>query len=218
MAAGRGCVTRLLTWQAGRELTRAHSHEFGSTEFDRRDDNDARFSPLSIGGQHAAVLYAGTDDRTAAAETIFRTLPDRRRPRRVFADRYRSWQWTQIIAMRDLLLIAVDRTLAGAAPLVDGDATTYTDSRRLAGEMLAANDQADGLIWCSNQLHDEPSQQDVEDPDAAVCVLLVERPNGGGVTRKQLAAAGPSLPFLLPSGMARLDVIGVEFDVTIVRA
>lgn len=57
--------------------------------------------------------------------------------------------------------------------MVDGDATTYADSRRLAGELLAGHDHADGLIWCSNQPHDEPSQQDVEDPEVSADVTIV---------------------------------------------
>ena len=210
-------MTRAVTWPAGRPLTRAHSHEFGSTEFDGRTTADARFSPLSIDGMLSPVLYAGDSDRTAAAETILRNLPPRPGPRRVAVTRFRSWQWSEIRSTRDLQLIAVDRSLAGGAVLVDGDAADYPASRAAAGALLAAETGADGLIWCSRQLLDTPSQDDVEDADAAVCVLLAARADGTGVARADLDALGPAVPFWLPEGLGRLDSVAVDLDVTVVR-
>lgn len=210
-------MTRTVVWVAGRPLTRAHSHEFGSTEFDARAHANARFSPLYINGRHVPVMYAGDGDRTAAAETIFRDLPPRPASRRVAADRFLSWQWSQIRPTRDLLLVAVDRTLPDAATMVDEDVTTYHASRAAAGSLLAASPNADGLVWCSHQLHDTPSQDDVDAADVARCVLLVSRPTSAGVDRAELEADGPSIPFWLPEGMSRLDSIALDLDVTVVR-
>jgi hypothetical protein len=114
-------------------------------------------------------------------------------------------------------LVAVDRTLPDAATMVDTDATTYHASRAAAGALLAGSPDADGLVWCSHQLHDTPSQDDVEADDVALCVLLVSRPHGTGVDRAELEALGPSIPFWLPGGMSRLDSIALDLDATVVR-
>ncbi len=66
----------VLDWPAGRPLVRAHPHLFGSTEFDMRGPGTAhaRFSPVDIGGDTLPVIYAGVDDRTASAESIFHQM------------------------------------------------------------------------------------------------------------------------------------------------
>lgn len=212
-------MSRAVAWAAGRRLVRAHPHLFGSTEFDRRADAGARFSPLRLGGGLVGVLYAGDDDRTAAAETIFRGLAGPGRPRRVWLDRYRAWHWSPIAAVRDLTLLAVDQSLEGAAELIDGDAATYPHSRRRAAELLAAHPEVDGLAWCSRQLHDRPSSCEAAVDAAAVCVLLTAPAPGrrGGLGRDELAADGPVVPFATAEGVERLDRIAADLGVTVVR-
>jgi hypothetical protein len=209
-----------LVWPASQTFVRAHSHTFGSTEFARRADAAARFSPLLSDGVVVPVIYGGTDDRTAAAETIFHRLPGRGRPRRVALDRYRAWQWSEVIARRDLLLLPLDATFDGAGVLVDGDATTYPQSRARAVDVLRAHPEVDGFGWASNQLTDKPSSVTIDIARTELCLLLIEDTVDGlgGVSRDDLEAAGPSMPFAATAGLERLDVIGDELGVTVTRA
>ena len=114
---------RVLTWEAGRAFTRAHSHLFGSSEFDDRTSTDLRFSPVRVGGHLAPVVYAGADDRTAAAETIFHT-GEHGRPPTVQLRPYLTWQWSTVRCTRDLRLAAIDATHHAAAEMVDGNQLT----------------------------------------------------------------------------------------------
>lgn len=166
------------------------------------------------------VIYGGTDDRVAAAETIFHRLPVQGRPRRVALDRYRAWQWSEVFARRDLLLLPLDATLPGAGTLVDGDATTYRQARARASALVDDHPWIDGFVWASHQLADEPSSVTIDVTDTGRCVLLIEDTNDrdGGVSRADLDAAGPSQPFATADGLERLDVIGDALDVTVVRA
>jgi hypothetical protein len=212
-------VSEALVWPTGRSFTRAHSHEFGSTEFDGRTDVDARFSPLYVTDEVTPVMYAGAGDATAAAETVFRRLPDRGRPRRVWLDRYRAWHWSQVHPRRDLLLLPLDAGLPEAGLLVDGDAATYPTARREAARLLRTHQGLDGLIWVSRQLHDRPSTVTLDLGMPAVCLLLVApmRARTGGVRRDELTSAHPVVPFATPAGLERLDLIADQLDVTVVR-
>lgn len=220
MASRRRRVTRPLRWPAGRSFVRAHSHEFGSTEFDTRTDVERRFSPLTLDRKLTPVIYAGSDDRTAAAETIFHWLPDRGRPRRVWLDRYRAWHWSRVRAARDLQLLPLDARTPGVEILVDGDASTYPDARDAAAELLREHPAVDGLIWASRQLHDRPSAVEVDVDADGMCLLLLGRAAGraGGVDRGELTADEPVVPFATPEGVERLDVIGHQLDVTVTRS
>lgn len=199
---------------------RAHEHAFGSTEFDRRTTGDRRFSPLSGERGVTPVLYAGSDDRTAAAETIFHRLPGGGRPRRIPLARFRSWQWSLVHPTRDLHLLALDAGLPDATELVDGDAITYARSRERAAALLHGNPDADGLLWVSRQLHDRPSTAVANLDSDGLCLLLVTRTaaRSGGVARHDLTADGPAIPFASTAGLERLDVIGDTLGVTITRS
>ena len=210
----------LVVWPAGRPFVRAHEHAFGSTEFDPRTTGDRRFSPLTGESGAIPVLYAGTDDRTAAAETIFHRLPGRGRPRRIPLARYRSWQWSLVHPTRDLHLLALDAGLPDATDLVDGDAFTYASSRERAATLLHRSPDADGLLWVSRQLHDRPSTAIADLDSDGRCLLLVTRTTArsGGVARHELTADGPAIPFASTAGLERLDVIGDALGVTITRS
>ena len=199
---------------------RAHEHAFGSTEFAPRTTGDRRSSPLTDEHGILPVLYAGSDDRTAAAETLFHRLPGRSRPRRIPLARYRSWQWSQLHPTRDLHLLALDAGLPDATVLVDGDAITYASSRERAAALLHRNADADGLLWVSRQLHDRPSTAVASLDSDGLCLLLVTRTaaRSGGVARHELTADGPAIPFASTAGLERLDVIGDALGVTIARS
>ena len=209
-----------LVWPAGRPFVRAHEHAFGSTEFDPRTTGDRRFSPFASEHGVVPVLYAGSDDRTAAAETIFHRLPGRGRPRRVPLARFRSWQWSQLHPTRDLHLLALDAGLADATELVDGDALTYARSRERAAALLDQDPDADGMLWVSRQLHDRPSTAVASLDSDGLCLLLVTgtAARSGGVARRDLTADGPAVPFASTAGLERLDVIGDALGVTITRS
>lgn len=210
----------LVVWPAGRPFVRAHEHAFGSTEFDPRTTGDRRFSPLSGERGVTPVLYAGSDDRTAAAETIFHRLPGGGRPRRIPLARFRSWQWSLVHPTRDLHLLALDAGLPDATNLVDRDALTYARSRERAAALLHRSPDADGLLWVSRQLHDRPSTAVANLDTDGLCLLLVTTTAGrsGGVARHELTADGPAIPFATTAGLERLDVIGDTLGVTITRS
>ena len=199
---------------------RAHEHAFGSTEFAPRTTGDRRSSPLTDEHGILPVLYAGSDDRTAAAETLFHRLPGHGRPRRVPLARYRSWQWSQLHPTRDVQLLALDAGLPDATDLVDRDALTYARSRERAAALLHRNPDADGLLWVSRQLHERPSTAVANLDSDGLCLLLVTRTAGrtGGVARHDLTADGPAIPFASTAGLERLDVIGDALGVTIARS
>ena len=209
----------LVVWPAGRHFVRAHEHAFGSTEFDPRTAGDRRFSPLTGESGVVPVLYAGTDDHAAAAETIFHRLPGRGRPRRIPLARYRSWQWSRVHPTRDLRLLALDAGLPAATDLVDGDALTYARSRTRAAALLDRHAGADGLLWVSRQLHDRPSTAIANLETDGLCLMLVTTTAGrsGGVARDELTADGPAIPFATTAGLERLDVTGDTLGVTITR-
>lgn len=213
---GEATVARL-EWPAGKSLVRAHLHEFGSTEFDRRPSRSpgSRFAPL--GNPPIGVIYLGSDARTASAETIFHTVAPAGRPRRVPLDRYVAWQWSTIAAPRPLSLVRLDDSMPRAARLVDGDATTYASSRHGAEGLLLAESDADGLVWCSRQLYERPSRRDATTTDD-LCILLLERSDrrAGGVARDELEGIAPSVPFLGETGRELLDEVADDLDVTVV--
>lgn len=214
-------MTAPLIWPAGSPVVRAHSHAFGSTELDARVDVDARFSPLHLdSATPTAVLYAGTEDATAAAETIFHRLPGGDRPRRVWLNRYRAWHWSRIAPVRDLRLLPIDARTPGADALVDGDAPTYPAAREAAAALLVADPDADGLLWASRQLYDRPSTVTVEPITPHLSLLLVGRTvsRPGGVTRHELAVDDPVVPFASTAGLERLDDIANGLGITIVRS
>gem|GEM_PF-2804194 len=213
---------RILDWPAGRAVTRAHPHLFGSTEFDRRPpgEADARFSPLEVAGELVPVLYAGVDDRTASAETVFHLLPGGDRPRRISRSAHATWQWSTVHPTRDLRLAAIDASHPDAAALVDGGAATYTDVRAAAGRLLADQPHVDGLVWASAQLHDQPSSVTVDLATTAASIVLFGTAAGrtGGVRRDELDSDEAAVLFVGAAGQVRLLRVATELDVTVVVA
>ena len=61
-------------WPAGRFISRAHPHDFGSVQFDTRSGADSRFSTIYHKGAVLPVLYGGEDNVAVASETIFHTV------------------------------------------------------------------------------------------------------------------------------------------------
>lgn len=211
---------RVVLWPAGRTLTRAHPHLFGSTEFDVRpvDAADARFSPMQLDGRLVPVLYGGVDDRTASAETVFHLLPDGDRPRRIRRSDFSTWLWSTIYPTRDLRLAAIDATEPAAAALIDGTAPSYPVARAAAAGLLAAHPDIDGFVWASRQLCERPSTVTV-DLDAVDVSLVLFGPSDarpGGVQRDELDSTDAAVLFLSPAGMRRLLRVGSELDVTVV--
>lgn len=124
----------IATLEEGQRIVRAHPHLFGSAELDRRPDADARFSTIRTARTVIPVLYGGVDYEAAASETIFHgidTPAGTHRPRRVALEKYRSWQWSEIVTTRELALVQLSGT--GLAWL----GLTRTGVRR-CGSLLAA--------------------------------------------------------------------------------
>lgn len=202
-------------WPAGRLISRAHPHDFGSVEFDARSRADSRFSTIDHKGALLPVLYGGEDNVAVASETIFHTvdLPtSTTRPRRVFLLKFLSWQWSTVEARRDLLLVRLDddglaQIGSSRADLIDGSRATYGFTRQWAEAIAAAVGRADGMWWYSRQA-----------PDRWAVVLFQKVPGrSGGLRPGDLAGVGPALPFALPAGTEPLDEIALRFGTTVVR-
>lgn len=202
-------------WAAGRRIWRAHPHPFGSAQLDARAGADARFSTIGRGRTVIPVLYGGENDEAAASETIFHTVDTpggAHRPRQVFLDEYRSWQWSQVVTTRDLRLIRLDGPGTEAlgttrAELIEGDRRSYPRTRTWAAALAAAPLDVDGLWWRSRQA-----------PARWAVVLFGRLPRrAGGIRTGDLAADGPAVPFS-SAGLDRLDQIADELDITVVRS
>lgn len=203
------------TWPAGQRIYRAHSHIFGSSEFDGRNSTNARFSPLQYGNGIIPILYGGQDAAAAASETIFHTIDlptSSTRPRLVFIDKYRSWQWSFIQPIRDLLLVCLDddglsRIGTDRRDLIEGGRPTYPATQLWASAIASAVNDADGIWWFSRQA-----------PDRWAIILFESiRGRAGGLARSELVGSGPALPFTSNLGLSQLDEIAESMDITVVR-
>lgn len=213
----RAVNCNLTTWAAGRPIVRAHPSEFGATEFDRRADAEARFSPLRFRGHVVPVLYGAGDAEAAASETVFHTVPAREggtrelRPRQVALAPYVSWVWSTVRCHRDLALVSLRgeglaRLGTTRAQLIRCGRQDWPRTRQWAEALLAAAPHADGLWWTSRQA----TRRD------AVMLFGRQRGRAGGVARRELEVVAPPLAFLTPAGFERLSGVAVRLDVTLV--
>jgi hypothetical protein len=205
-----------VTWPAGRPIIRAHPSEFGATELDGRPGADGRFSPLRFDSRVVPVLYGAGDDETAAAETIFHTVPAREgitreiRPRQVALAPYVSWVWSTIESRRDLALVSLRgdglaRLQTTRLKLILGGRKDWPRTRRWAEALLVDAPHADGLWWTSRQ----SKRSD------ALMLFGRHRGRSGGVGRGELKVVVPPLPFLAPEGFERLCGVATRLDVTL---
>lgn len=200
---------------AGTTFDRSHPHDFGSTQLDARADANSRLSTVRFAGTVVPVAYVGEDREAAASETIFHTIENPggpTRPRRVYVDKYMTWQWSTIMTTRELHLVRLDGAGLTAletsrADLIEGDRTTYPLTRQWAEALLIAQPTVDGFWWMSRQ---GPTRRAF-----ALYGSIRERPHGIGAG--DLRGRGHALPFALPEGLEELDRIAVGFDVTVVR-
>lgn len=184
-------------------------------QFDARATADSRFSTIHHGGAVLPVLYGGEDDVAAASETIFHTvdLPgSATRPRRIFIEKFLSWQWSAIETRRALAMVRLDddgiaQIGSTRADLIEGSRETYAYTRQWAEAIAAAAGAVDGAWWYSRQA-----------PDRWAAVFFEKLPGrSGGVRPGEIVGHGPALPFAFPSGTERLDEIALRFDTTVVR-
>jgi len=208
-------ATQVDRWPAGRFISRAHPHDFGSVQFDARSGAGSRFSTIYHKGAVLPVLYGGEDNVAVASETIFQTvdLPtSTTRPRRVFLLKFLSWQWSTVETRRDLLLVRLDddglaQIGSSRGDLIEGLRSTYAFTRAWGEAIATAVGRADGMWWYSRQA-----------PDRWAVVLFQKAPGrSGGLRPGDLVDVGPALPFALPAGTEQLDEIALRFDTTVVR-
>jgi hypothetical protein len=202
-------------WPSEQIIWRAHPHDFGSAQFDNRQDQNARFSTIRFRGQVLPVLYGGENDLAVASETIFHTIDaagSAVRPRRVFLDQYLTWQWSMVRTVRPLQLIRLDgQGLASIGTnrqdLIEGSRLTYATTRSWAEALALARPDADGMWWQSRQ---EPARW-------AVVLFLAITGRAGGLSLGDIQGFQPAVPFASPAGSERLDQLGVDLGITIVR-
>ena len=214
---GGTLIPRFTIWEAGRTIVRAHPSIFGSTEFDRRDDAEARWSTITPNGRVQGVLYGAADHDAAASETVFHTVPAASgtggdvRPRRVPLGPFVAWVWSTIACRRDLTLVDLDGdglTAIGATreDLILSGRLEYPVTRQWSVALWHAAPEADGFYWTSRQAPGRP----------AIMVLEARDDRPGGVGRDELFADGPPDPFYYPEGIARLSELAVGLNITIV--
>ena len=199
----------------GLQLARAHPHDFGSTQFDQREDAHSRFSTARHGAAVVPVLYSGEDRHAAASETIFHTIDGPGgpvRPRRVPLAKYETWHWTTIETRRSSRVVRLDGDGLTAlnttrSDLIEGDRTTYPLTTAWAEALLDSLPDVDGFWWHSRQAPDRQA--------FAFYGRVASR--AGGLADGQLQGRGPALPFALPGGREELDRIALDFDITVVR-
>jgi hypothetical protein len=210
-------VPILWTWPAGYAIVRAHPSTFGSTEFDRREDADARWSTIAPRGRAQGVLYGASTHEAAASETIFHTVPvddgtgHDSRPRRVPLSPFESWTWSTLVCARDLNLVNLDQdglTALGTSreELVLSGRLDYPVTRAWAEALWHAAPEADGLYWVPRQ---SPS-------DSALMLFEARDDRPGGVARGELFADGPPDPFFYPDGLERLFQLAARLNITVV--
>jgi hypothetical protein len=210
-------IPLLWTWPAGQGIVRAHSSIFGSTEFDRRDDTDARWSTITPNGQVQGALYGAATQDAAASETVFHTVPvegdsqREDRPRQVPLGPYQAWVWSTVTCRRDLALVNLDEdglVALGAtrAELVLSSRRDYPATRLWAEALWHAAPEADGLYWISRQA-----------PGQSALMLFEKRDDRpGGVARHELFADGPPDPFFYREGLERLYQLATRLNITVV--
>ncbi|MHB8219678.1 MAG: RES family NAD+ phosphorylase [Acidimicrobiales bacterium] len=203
------------SWAAGRKIFRAHPHEYGSTQFDRRRTGSSRFSPLVVGKSLMPVLYGGENHHAVASETIFHGVDiagSAIRPRAVPLDKYSTWHWSCVVPTRALRLVTLaNKGLAALAvtrkDMVDAGRPTYPATQAWALAISSAAPEVDGMWWYSRQ-----------DPGRWAVVLFAKLPRrAGGLRANDLRGTGPVLPFATSDGLELLDSIGLDFGITVVR-
>lgn len=202
-------------FDAGLRLERAHSHAFGSVQFDTRDSANARFSTLRCDGAVVGVLYSGESRDAAASETIFHTVdgPGKpHRPRRVYLTKYQTWQWSTVETARAVRLVRLDgdgltNLNTTRHDIIEGDRSSYPLTRVWAAQLVTSLPDVDGFWWMSRQAPDERAY--------TLYARTAGRP--GGIADGELRGRGPALPFALPAGLDELDRVALGFDITVVR-
>jgi hypothetical protein len=161
------------------------------------------------------VLYGGENDVTAASETIFHSVDTptgSALPRKVPLLRFASWQWSEIVTVRELHMIRLDDVGLAAistsrSDLIECGRPAYAVTRAWAEALANAVPASDGIWWMSRQA-----------PAHMAVMLFGETPGReGGIASGDLDADGPALPFALPQGLDRLNEIGDELGITIDR-
>jgi hypothetical protein len=214
---GLGLSPIFWTWPAGYGIVRAHPSTFGSTEFDRREDADARFSTIAPLGRVQGVLYGASTHDAAASETVFHTVPvddgtgHDPRPRRVPLSPYEAWEWSTLVCGRDLNLVNLDQDGLRALgttreDLVLSGRLDYPRTRVWGEALWHAAPEADGLYWVSRQAPN----------DSALVLFEARGDRPGGVARGELFADGPPDPFFYPEGLEWLFLLAARLNITLV--
>lgn len=158
----------VLTWDAGRPMTRAHGKQFGAIEFNDKSGLDHRFSSITNReGLTIAVLHCADSVSGALSETLFHTVAAGsrdERPRTVPYARLERLLVSVIASTRPLRL--VDLTGYGLGregmPISHGElilsnASHYATTRLWARALHDHPVQADGILWVSRQYNTSKS-------------------------------------------------------------
>lgn len=203
----------LATLPESTALSRAHPHLFGSTEFDVRAGQDFRFSTVRFEGRVVPVMYTADTAEVAACETVFRHSYDSqtpRRPRRVFLDRYATWQWSELVTLTATRTLSLDQSTIrhltpDAASVFTSPPTGYPRSRLFAEAVLRVLPECDAISWPSAQ-HSGGTSYVFFGPVSG---------RSGGLAREAFGGVGAATPFASRAGAEQLATIANALDITL---
>lgn len=195
-------------WPARQRLVRVITDEVGATEL-AHPSRPRRFAPfLATDGARVEVLYAGSSQRCALAETVFHDTPDDLTVEALIDSSTCFEQRMSVLAYEDELPLAdfTDDALRGLAvtraQLIGGGFRTYPDTAQWGAAAHAAGFV--GMVWNSRR-----------SPADLSLVLFGDR-----INRRRLAVVEAPLPLATGahdrvSGFELVQRLAEELNVTL---
>jgi uncharacterized protein YjiS (DUF1127 family) len=199
---------RARVWSAGQPLLRVAIDNLGSTEF-ANTTRPRRFAPvITLDGDNVPVLYAGSTDRCALAESTFHDVPDDISTRtQVSAARLRAMRLSTLRSEVDLRLADLtDRALPDLgvtrAELIGCGPAAYP-ATALWGT-AAWQTGFDGVVWNSRR-----------SPTDLSVILFAGRVDRYALVADEPLPLAPDTPNHVP-GYYRVLELAAELNVTII--
>lgn len=142
-------------------LFRVHPKTFAATEFNPGKGLPGRFSPLNdLNGNNIPTLYAGSSNKSALAESVFRNVVSTSPT--ITRLSLRNQLLSTIIPTRNLRLVDLSqnglrRLGLKRNQLLETGQDSYAQTACWAKALHDHNDHCDGIVWVSTQFDTEKS-------------------------------------------------------------
>ena len=192
----------------GTEVHRFCSMKRAANAFNPCRGDPTRFAPLRImtadGVKCIPTLYIGETYEAAAFETIFRNLPPKPLPRRIFEQDLADQGYATLVLKRDLRLGPFFRPNLGLIgqtreSMIDTDATCYAETALWAVAVHQSFADLDGLVWTSHQ------------HDRHLSYLLF----GDRVSETDLTPTGAIEPIDTGIGRSKIGMFAAQYEIDI---